>query len=111
MSEQTAAERQIARAKDLERQRGDLMDLITANRDYLRLMDKNDELTDEQGDWLDVFYPLKEKGEQRSKSEIEATRKAREEARKGDTPEPVTPAPTPKAAAKAAPAPKESAAA
>lgn len=85
MSEQTAADRQIARANELERQRGDLMDLITANRDYLRLMDKNEELSTEQGDWLDVFYPQKEKGEQRSKQEVEATRKVKEAARKGAT--------------------------
>lgn len=84
MPDQTAAERQIDRAKDLERQRGALMELIAANRDYLRLMDKNDELTEEQGDWLDVFYPTKEKGEQRTKDEVEATRKAKEEARKGE---------------------------
>lgn len=104
MSEQTAADRQIARAKSLERERGELMDRITANRDYLRLMDKNEELTSEQGDWLDVFYPIKERGEQRSKEEVEATRKAKEEARneKPDAPAPAAPAAKPKAAAKAA---------
>lgn len=88
MPEQTPADRQIARAKELERRRGELMELITANRDYLRLMDKNEELTEEQGTWLDVFYPVKEKGEQRSKADVEATRKAKEEAR---NPKPVTP--------------------
>lgn len=80
---QSAAERQIARAKSLEKERAELMERIAANRDYLRLMDKNDELTDAQGEWLDTFYPQKEKGEQRSKEDIEATRKVREEARKG----------------------------
>lgn len=80
---QSAAERQIARAKSLEKERAELMERIAANRDYLRLMDKNDELTDSQGEWLDTFYPQKEKGEQRSKEDIEATRKVREEARKG----------------------------
>lgn len=79
---QTAADRQIARAKSLERERAELGERISANRDYLRLMDKNDELTAEQGEWLDAFYPVKEKGEQRSKEEIEATRKVKEEARK-----------------------------
>lgn len=100
MAEQTAADRQIIRAKDLERERGDLMDRITKNRDYLRLMDANGELTDDQGAWLDVFYPVKEKGEQRTKAEVEATRKAKEEARSGGEP-------AAKPAAKPAPAAKD----
>lgn len=79
---QTAAERQIARAMKLEKERAELGERISANRDYLRLMDKNDELTEDQGEWLDAFYPVKEKGEQRSKEEIEATRKVKEAARK-----------------------------
>lgn len=81
-TEQTAAERQIARARDLERERAELQSRITKNRDYLRLMDSNEELTKEQGEWLDAFYPMKEKGERRSKEEIERTRKAKEAARK-----------------------------
>lgn len=83
VAEQTAAERQIERAKDLERQRAELGEKIAKNRDYLRLMDANEELTEEQGTWLDAFYPVKEKGERRSKEEIERTRKVKEEARKG----------------------------
>ena len=79
---QSPAERQIARAKTLEKQRAELMKKISDNREYLRLMDRNDELTDTQAEWLDVFYPEKEKGERRSKEEVEATRKAREAARK-----------------------------
>lgn len=78
----TAAERQIARAKELEAERATLMDKIGKNRDYLRLMEANDELTPEQGVWLETFYPTKERGEKRSKEDIEATRKARQEARK-----------------------------
>lgn len=79
----TPADRQIARAKGLERERADLMERIGKNRDYLRLMDANEELTADQAEWLDAFYPVKEKGEQRTKEEIEATRKAKEDARKG----------------------------
>ena len=82
--EQTAAERQIERAKALEKERSELQERITKNRDYLRLMDANEELTEEQGAWLDAFYPVKEKGERRTKEEIERTRKAKEEARKSD---------------------------
>lgn len=74
--------RQIARALDLERQRAELGDKITANRDMLRLLDKADELSDEQGEWLDVFYPEKEKGNTRDKDAIDATRRAKDQARK-----------------------------
>jgi len=78
---QSEAERQIARAKALEKERAELQGRITKNRDYLRLMDDNESLTAEQGKWLDGFYPLKEKGERRSKEDIEATRKLKSEAR------------------------------
>lgn len=78
--QETAADRQVQRAKELEFQKQELLEKIGKNRDYLRLMDANDELTDEQGAWLDAFYPVKEKGEQRTKEEIEATRKAKEAA-------------------------------
>lgn len=80
---QSSAQRQIARAADLERKRAEIMKQVEANRKYLRLMDENDELTDQESEWLEVFYPLKEKGETRSKTEVEATRKLREQAREG----------------------------
>lgn len=78
---QTSAERQIARAKDLEKQRAALQTSIGKNRDYLRLMDANDELDAEQSKWLKTFYPDKEKGSTRSEDEIKATREARKAAR------------------------------
>lgn len=84
VAELTAAQRQIERAKALEKERSELQERITKNRDYLRLMDANEELTEEQGAWLDAFYPVKEKGERRTKEEIERTRKAKEDARKSD---------------------------
>lgn len=77
----STAERQIKRALVLEKTRAEHQDKISKNRDYLRLMDGNEELTEEQGAWLDSFYPVKEKGEQRTKEEIELTRKAKERAR------------------------------
>jgi hypothetical protein len=46
------------------------------------LIDKQGNLSEEQGRWLDTFYPAKEKGEKRSKDDIEATRKLRDQARK-----------------------------
>lgn len=78
---ETSAQKQIRRAKELEKARGELQKKIGANRDFLRLMEANDELTEQEAAWLSVFYPLKEKGEQRSEEEIAATRKAREAAR------------------------------
>jgi hypothetical protein len=81
---QTDAEKQIERALHLERERADLMNRIGKNREYLRLMDANDALTDAQGEWLDKFYPLKEKGERRSQEDILATREAKMAARKHD---------------------------
>jgi serine protease inhibitor len=77
----TSAERQIERAKHLESQRAEIMVQVAKNRDYLRLMDQNGELTEEQGVWLDAFYPLKERGARRSKDDIDATRRAKAEAR------------------------------
>lgn len=78
----TAAGRQIARAIELERQLDELRVKVGKNRDYLRLMDANEELSDDQSEWLDTYYPEKEKGARRSTDEIEATRKAREQSRK-----------------------------
>ena len=79
---ESEADKQIARALRLERERADLQGRIAKNREYLRLMDENESLTEEQGKWLDEFYPLKEKGERRSKEAIEATRKAKQAAQK-----------------------------
>ena len=91
-AEQTPAQRQIHRAMTLERERAELQERIGKNRDYLRLMDANEELSTTakvpgtdltESQWLAAFYPEKEKGERRSADEIEATRKVKEAARKG----------------------------
>lgn len=73
--------RQVRRAIELERQVASLREKVNDNRTYLRLMGRNDELTDEQFEFVDVFYPEKEKGERRDAAEVEATRRAREFAR------------------------------
>jgi len=78
----SSAAKQITRAISLEQERADVMKRIADNRDYLRLMDRNEELDEDQAEFLDTFYPEKERGERRSKEDIEATRKARESARK-----------------------------
>lgn len=78
----TPGARQILRALRLEREISELRQSVNDNRDYLRLMDRNDELSDDQAEFLDVFYPEKEKGQQRPQEEIEATRRARAFARK-----------------------------
>jgi hypothetical protein len=81
-NERTSAEKQILRAAHLERERASLMKQIASNREYLRLMADNDELSNEQEDWLGDFYPEKEKGQTRTSDEVEATRKAKAAARK-----------------------------
>lgn len=73
--------RQVKRAIELERQINDLRTKVNDNRTYLRLMDRNDELTDEQGTFVDVFYAEKERGERRTEEEAAATNRARRLAR------------------------------
>ena len=82
-TESTVTERQIQRANHLERERAKLQEAVDKNRQYLRLMGDNDELSDAEKAWLDSFYPEKEKGERRSDEDIVATRDIREAARKG----------------------------
>lgn len=77
----TSAEKQIHRALLLEAERSESMKKIAANREYLRLMDENEELEDDEADWVDDFYPSKEKGQTRTDDEIERTRKAKATAR------------------------------
>ena len=74
--------RKIQQAKSLEKRRAELQDEISANRRQLRDMDKTGDLTAEQANWLEDFYPTKERGASRSKDDITATRKAKEAARK-----------------------------
>lgn len=76
------ATRQIERALRLEREISALRQSVNDNRDYLRLMDRNEELNDDQSEFLDVWYPEKEKGERRPPEEVEATRRAKALARK-----------------------------
>ncbi len=73
----------IEQAKSLEQERGALMIRIGANRDFLRNLAKMNALDAEQAKFVTTFYPDKEKGSARSADEVEATRKAREAARKG----------------------------
>lgn len=79
--DRSPGERQFIRANLLEQERTRIMKQISSNREYLRLMDANEELSPELGEWLEDFYPLKERGEQRSEDEIERTRKAKAAAR------------------------------
>lgn len=77
----SAGARQVRRAIELERQIADLRQRVADNRTYLRLMDRNDELTNDQGTFVDVFYAEKEKGERRTDAEAAATNRARKLAR------------------------------
>ena len=72
----------IEQAKKLENERGKLMERIGANRNFLRNLHKMGALDAEQRRFVTTFYPEKEKGTARSKESVEATRKARESARK-----------------------------
>lgn len=72
----------VEQAKRLEKERADLMEKIGANRNLLRQLHKVDALDAEMREFVEKFYPEKEKGSNRSKDEIEATRKLREAARK-----------------------------
>lgn len=76
-----AGARQIARAIELEREITRLRARVNSNRTYLRLMNDNNELTDDQSEFVDVFYAEKERGERRTDEEAEATQRARRLAR------------------------------
>ena len=73
----------IQQAKDLEVQRGEVLERVSAVRSQLRNLRKLGALDADAIKFMDVFYPEKERGEIRSKEDIEKTRKAREDARKG----------------------------
>lgn len=80
--DRTMGENQFLRAVDLENQRSEIQKQINSNREFLRLMAKNDALGDPQiAAWLKDFYPLKEKGSTRDRDEVERTRKAKAAAR------------------------------
>lgn len=78
IKEPTSAHRQYLRAHQLEAEKQRLQKAIGANREYLRLMDANEELPEELGAWLDDFYGTKSKGEARTADEIKRGREARE---------------------------------
>lgn len=79
---ESSGAKQVRRAIVLEQQISTLREKVNDNRTYLRLMDRNDELTEDQSEFTEVFYPEKEKGERRDADEVTATRRAREFARK-----------------------------
>lgn len=83
----TPGSRQVKRAIRLEAQISKLREQVNDNRDYLRLMDRNEELSEAQAEFVDTFYPEKEKGERRPPEEVEATRRARAFARKNGSTE------------------------
>jgi hypothetical protein len=72
----------IARAFELENERFELQEKVSANRRTLRDLDKQGALSKAQSAWLNVFYSLKVQGTTRDKDANEATRRAREHARK-----------------------------
>jgi hypothetical protein len=76
--------RQVKRAIELEQEISVLRQRVADNRTYLRLMDRNGELTDDQGEFTDVFYAEKERGRERTEEESAATTRARKLAREAN---------------------------
>lgn len=68
---------EVNAAVALLKQQRDIQKQIGENRDTLRLLDKREKLSEQQGEWLDAFYPLKAKGERRSADEIAKTKAVR----------------------------------
>jgi hypothetical protein len=73
-NDREVGERQFLRAISLEGQKASIMRQINANRGLLRTLDDTDELTADLSDWLDEFYPTKEKDAKRDADEVKQTR-------------------------------------
>lgn len=78
--ERDIPEVQFMRAVALEKRKSDLLKEINANREFLRIMSKSEALDVELSDWLEVFYPTKEKDSKRDRDEVTETRKNHEAA-------------------------------
>lgn len=72
--ERDIPEVQFLRAVSLEQQKATIMKQITANRTFLRVMDESDALDDDLAEWLEVFYPTKEKDATRDDDQVKVTR-------------------------------------
>jgi len=70
-----AASDQIKRAIELELALAAARKDVNDNREYLRLMSRNKAVNEDQQEFLDVWYPSKERGDRRDREDIEATRK------------------------------------
>jgi len=68
-------------AKELEFRRSRIMVEINANRTFLRMLDTAGALDENEGAWLDTFYPAKKKKQPRSEEEIAATKALKKVAR------------------------------
>lgn len=75
-------ERQFLRAVKLEGEKASIMRQINANRGLLRTLDETEELSDDLSDWLEDFYPTKEKDAKRDAEEVKNTRLNHEAAAK-----------------------------
>lgn len=78
--EREIPEVQFMRACNLEHQKAEVGKQINANRQFLRIMDDTDTLNDDLSEWLETFYATKNDGENRSKDEVQVTRKNHEAA-------------------------------
>lgn len=81
-NDREVGERQFLRAISLEGQKASIMRQINANRGLLRTLGDTDELSDDLTDWLEEFYPTKEKDAKRDGDEVKQTRLNHEAAAK-----------------------------
>lgn len=71
----------IQTAKQLEYDRAQLLKRVDANRKLLRLLDENELLSEDEGAWLDDFYPTRERGATRDENAAKRTLAVRKAAR------------------------------
>lgn len=76
------AQEYVKDAIRLEGERAAVMAEISVTRDMLRNLDKTNKLNDDQAEFIDVWFPEKERGQNRSRDDIEATRRAKLAARR-----------------------------
>ncbi len=71
----------IQQAVRLERDRGEIMGKVAANRDLLRSLDKVGALSEQEQEFVRTFYPLKTRGTHVNPELVERTRELRQRAR------------------------------
>jgi hypothetical protein len=73
----------IRQALRLEREKAELLAKVNANRNLLRSLNNVGALSEQERDFVETFYPIKEKGARANEDQIARTRELRARARKG----------------------------